>query len=495
MARKGPSLPSRYADREPIAHGGMGDVLRAKDEILGRTVAIKVLAERYAENEEFHTRFMREAQTAASLTGEPFVIAIHDVGENEDGLPFIVMEYAPGGTLAERLRAGPLEPEPALRWLDEAGAALDVAHARGIVHRDVKPANLLLAADETIRVSDFGIARAASHETLTIAGTVLGSSGYMAPEQARGEPTTAASDRYALACVAFELLTGRRPFERETLTAEAMAHATEPPPSAAALAPSLPPAVDAVLRRGLAKSPAERPATCAELVSQLRDALREPEGTTLAAAPVPLDAPTRIVRHAPPRRRGALLLGAAVLVAAGGGAAWALASMGDGSQTSTVVLTETLQGETLERTVTNEGETVVVTATSEGETVVVTETVAGEEQPEPTTVPEQPEPTTVPEQPAPTGESGRSLNDRGFQLLQQGDVAGALPLLEQAVANLSGDASITEAYASYNLAVARFASGRCDGVTDLLDRSEQIQGKRKEIDRARREAERRCDED
>ena len=484
MARNGPSLPSRYADREPIANGGMGDVVRAKDGILGRTVAIKVLAERYRENEEFQARFMREAQMAASLTGEAFVVAIHDVGENEDGLPFIVMEYAPGGTLAERLRAGPPRQEQTLRWLDEAGAALDVAHARGIVHRDVKPANLLLAADETIRVSDFGIARAASHETLTLAGTVLGSSGYMAPEQARGEQATAASDRYALACVAFELLTGRRPFERESLTAEAMAHATEPPPSAAALAPSLPPAVDTVLRQGLAKNPAERPGTCAELVTQLRGALREPEGTTVAAAPVPLDAPTRIIRHAPRRRRGPLLLGAAVLVAAGGGAAWALASMGDGSQTSTVVLTETLQGETVELTVTTEGETVERTVTSEGETVVVTETGVLEE-----------EPTTVAEQPEPTGESGRSLNDRGFQLLQQGDVAGALPLLEQAVANLSGDSSITEAYASYNLAVARFASGRCDGVTALLDRSEQIQGNRKEIARARREAERRCDED
>ena len=107
MARNGPSLPSRYADREPIASGGMGDVVRAKDGILGRTVAIKVLAERYRENEEFQARFMREAQMAASLTGEAFVVAIHDVGENEDGLPFIVMEYAPGGTLAERLRAGP----------------------------------------------------------------------------------------------------------------------------------------------------------------------------------------------------------------------------------------------------------------------------------------------------------------------------------------------------------------------------------------------------
>jgi serine/threonine-protein kinase len=462
----------------------MGDVLRAKDEILGRTVAIKVLAERYAQNEEFQARFMREAQTAASLTGEPFVVAIHDVGENEDGLPFIVMEYAPGGTVAERVAAGPLEPEQALRWLDEAGAALDVAHSRGIVHRDVKPANLLLSADETIRVSDFGIARASSHDTLTLAGTVLGSSGYMAPEQARGEPTTAASDRYALACVAFELLTGRRPFERETVTAEAMAHASEPLPSATALAPSLPPAVDAVLRRGLAKSPAERPATCAELVSQLRDALRERDGTTLAAAPVPFDAPTRIVRHAPPRRRGPLVVGAAVLVAAGVGAAWALASMGDGSQTSTVVLTETLQGETVERTVTTEAETVERTVTSEGETVVVTETGAAEE-----------EPTTVADEPPRTGESGRSLNDRGFQLLQQGDVAGALPVLEQAVAALEGDASITEAYASYNLAIARLASGQCGGVTDLLARSEEIQGKRKEIDRARREAERRCDGD
>ena len=184
----------------------------------------------------------------------------------------------------------------------------------------------------------------------------------MAPEQARGEPATAASDRYALACVAFELLTGRRPFERETVTAEAMAHASEPPPAASAHAPSLPPAVDDVFRRGLAKNPADRPGTCAELVSQLRDALVEPDRTTIAAAPVPLDAPPRIVRHATPPRRGLALLVAAGLVAAGGVLAWALTSVGDGGDASTVVLTETLQGETVERTVTTKGETVTQTS-------------------------------------------------------------------------------------------------------------------------------------
>src|SRR5690606_29990013 len=153
-----------------------------------------------------------EAQTAASLSGEANVIVIHDVGETRDDLPFIVMEYVSGGTVADKLRAGRVAPEQSLRWLEQAAAALDRAHARGIVHRDVKPANLLVADDDMPRVANFGIARAAGNDTLTLAGSVLGSSGYMAPEQARGGSATPASDRYALACVAFELLTGRRPF-------------------------------------------------------------------------------------------------------------------------------------------------------------------------------------------------------------------------------------------------------------------------------------------
>jgi serine/threonine protein kinase len=233
MAVTRPALPSRYAVPEPIASGGMGDVYRATDATLGRTVAVKVLSERWASHDEFHTRFIREARTAANLSGEPHVISIYDVSETDDGLPFIVMEYATHGTVAERLQRGPVAPEEALRWLGQAARALDSAHARGVVHRDVKPANLLIADDETIRVSDFGIARAADQDTLTAVGSVLGSVGYMAPEQARGEPTSPASDRYALACVAFELLTGggrssataRRPRPRPTRRRRRRRHA------------------------------------------------------------------------------------------------------------------------------------------------------------------------------------------------------------------------------------------------------------------------------
>ena len=174
-----PALPPRYASPEPIASGGMGEVYRATDATLGRTVAVKVLSERWASHDEFHARFLREARTAANLSGEPHVISIYDVSETGDGLPFIVMEYATHGTVGDRLERGAVPSEEALRWLEQAAQALDSAHARGVVHRDVKPANLLIADDETIRVSDFGIARAADQDTLTEVGSVLGSVGYM----------------------------------------------------------------------------------------------------------------------------------------------------------------------------------------------------------------------------------------------------------------------------------------------------------------------------
>jgi hypothetical protein len=462
------ALPTRYARPELIAYGGMGEVYRATDEILGRTVAVKVLAERWATDQEFHARFLREARTAASLSGEPNVIAIYDVSETGENLPVIVMEYATRGSLADRLRQGAVPAEQALPWLEQTARALDSAHGRRVVHRDVKPANLLLADDETIRVSDFGIARAADQDTLTAAGSVLGSVGYMAPEQARGEPTSPASDRYALACVAFELLTGRRPFERESPAAEAAAHAGEEPPSARDLEPPLPAAVDAVFERGLAKRPEQRYPTCAAFVSDLRAALAaRPTATAVAAAPT-----VRTVHHStryPSRPRGAVLLaGVAGLLAAGAAVAWGLNAHGAESSSSTVVLTRTLEGQ--ERTV-------VITETTEGATVERTVTEDGITEPAP----------------APAGDSGIALNDRGFRLLQNGDARAALPVLESAVAALYGSSSITEAYASYNLAAARFALGRCDGLVGLLDRSEQIQGHRKEIDRLRKQVERRCE--
>jgi serine/threonine-protein kinase len=471
MAVTRPALPSRYATPELVAYGGMGEVYRATDESLGRTVAVKVLAERWARDDEFHARFLREARTAASLSGEPNVIAIYDVGESRDGLPFIVMEYAPEGTLADRLRGGAVRREQALAWLEQTAGALDSAHARGIVHRDVKPGNLLLAEDATIRVSDFGIARAADQDTLTAVGSVLGSVGYMAPEQARGEASSPASDRYALACVAFELLTGRRPFERESQAAEAAAHGRETPPSARQFDPKLPAALDAVLARGLAKRPAERHPTGTAFVDDLRLALASPVPATAATAATVVAAPTRPAASAPSTRYAsrprsiAVLVGVIGLLAAGGALAWALTGVGDGSEGATVVLTQTVQGKT-----------VVVTETTPGQTVERTVTADAGAQPQP------------------AGESGSTLNDRGFRMLQAGDAQGALPVLEAAVAALSGSSSITEAYASYNLAAARFALGRCDGVAELLDRSEEIQGGRKEIDRLRKQVEKRCED-
>jgi serine/threonine-protein kinase len=476
MAVMGSLLPARYTERETIAQGGMADVFRARDETLGRVVAIKVLAERCARNKEFHARFLREARTAASLSGERFVIAIYDVGETMDGLPYIVMEYAPGGTVADRLRGGRPEAGLALSWLEQAASALDTAHARGIVHRDVKPANFLLAADDTVRVSDFGIARAAGYDTLTVAGTVLGSAGYMAPEQARGEPSTAATDRYALACVAFEIFSGRRPFERESMTAEAAAHVNEPPPTVLAADPLLPPGLDLVFQRGLAKLPHDRFASCRALVANLRRAI-----AFGVAGPIVVDEPSPPVFRRSRLPRGVAVAGAGALLAAGGVFAAALVDLGGDSEGSTVVLTETLQAETVVRTMTMEGETMERTVTSKPETVVVTNPDS-----------RVPDATTTPSPPPPSGESGRSLNDRGFALLQRGDATGALPVLEEAVAKLRGESSITEAYASYNLAWARFSTGNCDGVTELLDRSESIQGARREIDRLRKQVEQRC---
>jgi eukaryotic-like serine/threonine-protein kinase len=195
----------------------MGEVYRATDTVLSRTVAVKLLSDRYARQEDAHARFRREALAAARLSSAPNVVTVFDVAEHH-GRPLIVMEYLEGGSVHERLRDGRVPREQALTWLEQVAGALDRAHTSGVVHRDVKPANLLLDRDDNVHVSDFGIASTTGADTLTAPGTVLGTAGYLAPEQARGEPATAASDRYALGVVAFELLTGRRPFAGDTPT-------------------------------------------------------------------------------------------------------------------------------------------------------------------------------------------------------------------------------------------------------------------------------------
>ena len=265
------ALPARYRGPELIATGGMADVYAATDETLERRVAIKILNERFAGDPEIRTRFTREARIAARLSVEPNVVTIFDVAEVA-GQPAIVMEFLPGGTLADRMRAGRIPPALGLAWLEQAGRALDAAHAAGVVHRDVKPANLMLGADGEVRVTDFGIARIAGDVSLTSVGTILGTSGYMSPEQAVGGTATAASDRYGLGVVAFELLCGRRPYLAETFAAEAAAHASAPIPAATGFDRSLPRAIDIVLERALAKDPAERfdPAASWSRISRLR---------------------------------------------------------------------------------------------------------------------------------------------------------------------------------------------------------------------------------
>jgi eukaryotic-like serine/threonine-protein kinase len=449
----------------------MGEVYRATDSVLGRVVAVKVLAERHARNEDIRARFKREALAAAQLSGQRNVVTVFDVGEH-DGRPFIVMEYLEGGSVHERLRGGPVHPPRALSWLGEAAGALDAAHARGIVHRDVKPANLLLDGGDSVHVSDFGIASAAGLDTLTLPGTVLGTAGYLSPEQARGEPATPASDRYALGVVAFELLTGRRPFAAETPVTEAFAHLNAEVPSAEQIEPTLPAGVDEVLQRALAKDPGNRPATSRDLVAELREACdaatttlvqppRTPSTAVRPPSPPPPPPPAKPTRYEHGLRRPAYLLGALALLAAGIVTAALVAVVGDdpGSRSN-------------------------AQSTTAAQPPSPT--------PEPPPAPEPPPPAPEPPPPSPPLSSAADLNDDGFALMQSGNFSDALPLFEQAVASLAGSGTLAEAYASYNLAYTRFALGSCDGVVSLLDRSEQVQGERKEIDRLRRDADREC---
>jgi eukaryotic-like serine/threonine-protein kinase len=450
-------LPPRYLSPERVAEGGMGEIYRATDEALGRDVAVKILAERYAQDEPLRARFTREALAAARLSGEPHTVTIFDVGEHAER-PFIVMEYLPGGSLEDQLKAGSVAAGDALAWLDDAALALDAAHERGVVHRDVKPANLLLDASGRVRVADFGIASAAGMDSMTKPGTVLGTAGYLSPEQAQGERAGPATDCYALAVVAYELLTGERPFRRDSATAEAAAHINDPVPSVCTRRNELPCELDPVFERALAKDPTERYSTCGELVAELRHALDDAAGRTRVGAPLPATAATAPLRRR--RSRVPLLAAVALLALLGGGVALAmLASGGDGNP----------QAQTVIRTVTAEGKQTVKTVT-------------------------EPAPTTAPTTQAtpPSSQSAAALNDAGYTKMQAGDYQGALPLLEQAVQQLQGTSSITEAYADYNLAYTRLKLGNCDGVADLLARSEAVQGHRSEITHLRNDARKSC---
>jgi eukaryotic-like serine/threonine-protein kinase len=265
----------RYRLEHALGRGGMATVYVARDTELDRPVAVKLLAENLAGDDAFRKRFVREARLAARLS-HPNVVSVYDAGETEDGRPYIVMEHVEGVTLADVLEErGRLPADEAVSLAVQACSGLAHAHAAGLVHRDIKPQNLLLRTDGTLKVADFGIARAAETTALTQVGTVLGTAAYLSPEQAAGEEVTAATDIYSLGAVLYELLTGRPPYELGSLE-DLAAMQGEAIVPVGELARDVPGRVEDAVMRSLARNPAYRPSSADELARELAPAEAEP---------------------------------------------------------------------------------------------------------------------------------------------------------------------------------------------------------------------------
>ncbi|HWC35622.1 MAG TPA: Stk1 family PASTA domain-containing Ser/Thr kinase [Mycobacteriales bacterium] len=315
-ARRKSLIAGRYELGEVIGIGGMAEVHRGRDVRLGRDVAIKLLRKDLARDPAFQARFRREAQSAASLNS-PSIVAVYDTGDGSGGgapTPYIVMEYVEGRTLRDILAAeGRLLPRRAMEIAAAICTALEQAHAAGIVHRDIKPGNVMITPSGEVKVMDFGIARALTSSTATMTQTaaVVGTAHYLSPEQARGEHVDARSDIYSTGCLLYELLTGAPPFTGETAVAVAYQHVREDPLPPSQVEPDVPAAVDSIVLVAMAKNPANRYATAAEMRADLERALA---GRPVHARPVrsgggamgtTLPPTTVLLREPPARRRGA----------------------------------------------------------------------------------------------------------------------------------------------------------------------------------------------
>lgn len=453
MSAPTPSLPERYTLVRHVADGGMAAVWEATDELLGRSVAVKVLAPALAADEDARRRFTREARAAARLSTHPHVVTVYDAGEHA-GQTFLVMALYPGGTVADRLAQGPIPRAQALDWLEDAASALDSAHAEGVVHRDVKPANLLLDAHDHVAVGDFGIATAAWESAMTSTGLVLGTIAYLSPEQRTGGAATPASDRYALGLVARQLLTGAKP-------------GAIPKPGH-----DLPAAATAVLTRATAEDPKARPASCAALVSELDEALAggktqatrvapalspaaaRPRAEPTTVAPVAARTPRPAAAPPPPgpppsrgRFGGKALAGLAALALLVGGAAVAF-SAGGGEDPGSAPTTSDKKPAT--------------NAKSESTPATTTEEAP------PAASPEEPA-----ADPAPVTKSRAALiaqNDAAYAATK-GDPAGQVAPLREAVDGLCTDESdVNCAFALFNLAQALRLSGQPAEAIPLLER-------------------------
>ena len=342
-------LNERYALTKPIAAGAMGQVWAATDTLLGRTVAVKLLNPALSQQSGFLERFRAEARNCAGLA-HPNITTVFDYGE-DDGSVYLVMELVAGQPLSPIIdERAPLPAQMTASILIQAATALEAAHQGGVVHRDVKPANIVITPDGTAKLTDFGISRLVNTEPLTATGEVLGTALYLSPEQAMGHSATASSDIYALGVVGHEMLTGQRPFHGDTIVATAMSHINQPPPQ---LPDTVPAGIRNVISAALAKDPADRPATAAAMAN----ALGLPDAEFGSGTPTDDAMPARTLAMAglglstrpmaaqgltnnPPgtpdrgsRVRPAYRLGAAAAAALIISAAWGLAGSGGSAQT------------------------------------------------------------------------------------------------------------------------------------------------------------------
>lgn len=279
-------VDNRYEIVRTIGSGGMADVFLAHDNVLDRDVALKVMNSRYARDDEFVERFRREAQSAAALS-HPNIVSIYDRGESEDGTYYIAMEYLSGGTLKDRvLKRGALPPKTAASVAAQIAEALKAAHSRGVVHRDIKPHNILITEAGDIKVTDFGIARAASSSTMTKTGAVMGTAHYISPEQAMGESVGPASDLYSLGVLLYEMLTGELPFDADTPIGIAMQHVNGTPNPPREVNPEVPAGLNAVVVKLLQKDPEDRYPSDEALIEDLERIARGGSPTSAAATQV-----------------------------------------------------------------------------------------------------------------------------------------------------------------------------------------------------------------
>jgi serine/threonine-protein kinase len=283
VLQPGATLGGRYVLREPVARGGMGEVWRAEDPVLRRTVAAKVLLPGLSGDPDFAVRFQTEARAMAALS-DPGIVEVYDFGQ-VDGVSFLVMPFVDGESLHHLLnRVGPLSPHDTMSVVAQAANALEVAHRSGIVHRDVKPANLLVRPDGRVVLTDFGIARAVAADQVTAGGGLVGTAAYLAPEQVAGGRVAPTTDVYALGIVAYECLTLTRPFVADSPVGVALMHTRDEPPP---LPDTVPPGVRRVVMRALVKDPDERWPSAQAMAEAATEAARDLPDLSLAAAPRP----------------------------------------------------------------------------------------------------------------------------------------------------------------------------------------------------------------